>query len=304
MGVASVHAHKIDSTLRGNWAAEIAARHGTSGRPVLVVPALPALGRICRDGTVLEHGRPVAHGDDARRTAADSRPAALLLAAGAPAVIELADADAVRRWFLAADGIAVADAATEADLAAIGSAWAAAGATTLLAGTSASIAASIAALAPERSVPRSPHIGAGRIVVVCGSLHPAARRQIAALEAAVADHSVDGSMIDIVTSAVPARVPVDPRDAEATAADLAARAGGLIAGEGVAAVIVLGGDTAAALMGETTWLVGGTVAPGTPWSRRAGDAALHVTRAGGFGDDEALVRLIHALAPSPAGRRS
>ncbi|CAN0492439.1 unnamed protein product, partial [Phaeothamnion confervicola] len=52
--VASVHAHKIDSTLRGNWAAEIAARHGASGRPVLVVPALPALGRICRDGTVLE----------------------------------------------------------------------------------------------------------------------------------------------------------------------------------------------------------------------------------------------------------
>jgi nucleotide-binding universal stress UspA family protein len=37
------HAHKIDSTLRGNWASELVARYTTTGRPVLVVPAQGAV---------------------------------------------------------------------------------------------------------------------------------------------------------------------------------------------------------------------------------------------------------------------
>ncbi|MEO5724596.1 MAG: four-carbon acid sugar kinase family protein, partial [Ilumatobacteraceae bacterium] len=40
-------AHKIDSTLRGNWAYELVARHRVAGRRVLVIPALPHLGRTC-----------------------------------------------------------------------------------------------------------------------------------------------------------------------------------------------------------------------------------------------------------------
>ncbi len=301
-GIAPIHAHKIDSTLRGNWAVELAARHAANGRPVLLVPALPALGRTCRDGTVLEHGRPVAHGGDARRAAIDSRPAALLTAAGAPVVIELADADAVQDWLRSPDGIAVADAATDSDLASIGAAWVGAGATTLLAGTSAGVAAGIAALEPGRGVAPAPQIGPGRVVVVCGSLHPAARRQLAALDATVANRGA-GRSIDVVTSAPPERVPVAAHAAEATAAHLAAQAGELIARGDVVAVIVLGGDTAAALMGDATWFVGGTVAAGTPWSRQADDATVYVTRAGGFGDDDALIDVIDALAPIPAGHR-
>src|SRR4051812_9287183 len=37
-------AHKIDSTLRGNWAHELVARQRASGLPVLLIPALPVLG--------------------------------------------------------------------------------------------------------------------------------------------------------------------------------------------------------------------------------------------------------------------
>src|SRR5262245_20130298 len=51
--------HKIDSTLRGNWAhelvaarASLASAHGTSPL-ALVVPAFPARGRITRSGRVL-----------------------------------------------------------------------------------------------------------------------------------------------------------------------------------------------------------------------------------------------------------
>ena len=38
---AARYAHKIDSTLRGNWASELVARHAATGHPVLVVPAYP-----------------------------------------------------------------------------------------------------------------------------------------------------------------------------------------------------------------------------------------------------------------------
>ena len=42
--------HKIDSTLRGQWATELRTRHETGGRRVVVLPAWPALGRTCRRG--------------------------------------------------------------------------------------------------------------------------------------------------------------------------------------------------------------------------------------------------------------
>src|SRR4051812_42181471 len=44
--------HKIDSTLRGQWAAELVGVRRRTGARVLVVPALPRLGRTCVDGTV------------------------------------------------------------------------------------------------------------------------------------------------------------------------------------------------------------------------------------------------------------
>ncbi|WP_250474826.1 four-carbon acid sugar kinase family protein [Caballeronia sp. GAFFF1] len=46
---------KIDSTLRGNWTAEVAALARLAG-PAIVAPAFPATGRAVRDGIVFVHG--------------------------------------------------------------------------------------------------------------------------------------------------------------------------------------------------------------------------------------------------------
>ena len=50
-------AHKIDSTLRGNWAAELVAHsRARAGRRVLVIPSFPQVGRVCTGGVVLSLG--------------------------------------------------------------------------------------------------------------------------------------------------------------------------------------------------------------------------------------------------------
>ncbi|MDR5837778.1 four-carbon acid sugar kinase family protein [Caballeronia sp. LZ034LL] len=49
---------KIDSTLRGNWTAEVAALARIAG-PAIVAPAFPATGRAVRDGCVIVRGVPL-----------------------------------------------------------------------------------------------------------------------------------------------------------------------------------------------------------------------------------------------------
>ncbi|WP_321799550.1 four-carbon acid sugar kinase family protein [Caballeronia sp. J97] len=49
---------KIDSTLRGNWSAEVAALTRLAG-PAIVTPAFPATGRTVRDGRVFVRGVPL-----------------------------------------------------------------------------------------------------------------------------------------------------------------------------------------------------------------------------------------------------
>ena len=49
---------KIDSTLRGNWTAEVAALARLAG-PAIVTPAFPATGRTVRDGRVIVRGVPL-----------------------------------------------------------------------------------------------------------------------------------------------------------------------------------------------------------------------------------------------------
>ncbi|SAK87545.1 HPr kinase [Caballeronia calidae] len=49
---------KIDSTLRGNWTAEVAALTKIAG-PAIVTPAFPATGRTVRDGRVIVRGVPL-----------------------------------------------------------------------------------------------------------------------------------------------------------------------------------------------------------------------------------------------------
>lgn len=305
-------AHKIDSTLRGNWAAELVARHTVHGRRVLVVPAFPLVGRICVDGVVLEHGVPVADGSaafDVRSATRSSRPADHLRAAGAAEVDLVATPDDVRRWLNGfGASFAVCDAASWEDLVAVGQAWGAVDdsavgdSNVLLAGTAATIAASLR-LGPSHASPFVVTLAAP-VLVVCGSVHPVARAQVKALMGAGAEcASMEGGVQRLVaalrrgqpgvlSTAMPAG-GVAHHEAQGTADRLAAMALAMVKDVGVQTLIILGGDTAAAMLGPQPVLVGGTVAAGMPWCRRVdGDGPLVITRAGGFGSATSLVELL------------
>jgi uncharacterized protein YgbK (DUF1537 family) len=279
------HLHKMDSTLRGNWANEALAIGRARGERVLVVPALPSLGRVCRGGVVSVDGVAVHEGplgSDPRGPVRWSRPIEHLRAAGAHDVIELVGGTDLGRWL--ADGearVAVCDATTDVDVGRIAAAWAGSRGVVLV-GTSSVVAEGRSAL---RVGP--PDVGPGGpsfplpVLVVCGSLHPAARAQVETLRAAQLDR------VEVIASDLPARGPVAPDAAARTATGLATS----VARSTARTLVVLGGDTTAAVLGPHPVLVGGTVMPGAPWMRLA-DGRLVVTRAGGFGDPAALLRCI------------
>ncbi len=293
-------AHKVDSTLRGNWSVELAARHRASGRPALLVPAFPALARTCVNGTVLEHGRPVHEGPpDPRSRVQTSRPADLL--SGAADVVELADRQAVGAWLSSPHGIGIADATSDDDIDAIVGAWRDAS-DVLLAGTSAVIGAA----AGDRGAGADPPAVDGPILVVCGSVHPMARAQITELErrGVVVTSIVDGLAIDTLRRdrrlVLATEIPfgdVDTPLAIAAATTLARGVRDILEIVDVGALVLLGGDTTAAVLGDADVDVHGTIASGTAWSTVEGLSMPVITRAGGFGSDHALVDLLwRALA--------
>ncbi|HEX4984215.1 MAG TPA: four-carbon acid sugar kinase family protein [Ilumatobacteraceae bacterium] len=300
---AARHAHKIDSTLRGNWASELVARHAATGHPVLVVPSYPALGRTCVGGVVLDDDVPVhegAAGHDVRTPVSNSRPAELLRAAGALDVVGCHDLTDLVDWLEVPGGIAVADAATDNDLAAIANRWVGVDGV-LFAGTSAAIGSAGARLFDNEQRNERPAVH-GPVLVVCGSAHPRAVEQLerAANQGAQVLRDDYELAVDVVATGKPVVLavptPVEPLSADeaATAIAALARAVWTIADTNkLGAIVVIGGDTADAVLGPERLDVGGLVVDGTPWSLRPGqDGPLIVTRAGGFGGPDALVELV------------
>jgi uncharacterized protein YgbK (DUF1537 family) len=297
-------AHKTDSTLRGNWADELVAR--SRARPVLLVPALPALGRTCVDGVVLDHGRPVhegAAGTDVRRRVLTARPAEALRAAGASDVHELTGLDAVEHWLTSASGVAVADAEDDDRIDAIVHRWSAVAQDVILAGTSAVVRGAVRVLDGGRPSETLPAID-GPVLVVCGSVHPASRRQIedAELHGVVVTYLADDISARILaeqralifTSEIPVGDVTEPM-AVAAAAALARGVTDLRSRVRLGAIVIIGGDTAAAVLGDAPVTVHGSVDVGTAWAEVAGFEMPIVTRSGGFGSDQALVDLLGRL---------
>lgn len=136
---------KIDSTLRGPWAHEVAALREVLGADIVAVcPAFPACGRVVRGGNVYCHGE--------------------LIGALAPPLAAAGIADAL-----------IADAATEQDLAAFARSVAAMGRSVLWVGS-----AGLAQFAfPNPSpVERPPLPVAATWLVVSDSQHPATQAQV------------------------------------------------------------------------------------------------------------------------------
>ena len=87
-------------------------------------------------------------------------------------------------------------------------------------------------------------------------------------------------------------------DPEAIASALGDTAREAIQSGRFATVVVVGGDTAAAVLGDRVVLVGGTVAPGVAWSRAWGDdGPLLLTKPGGFGTPSTIVDLVSGAQP-------
>ena len=307
VGVDSVDAdrygHKIDSTLRGNWASELMARHAETGRPVLVVPSYPALGRTCVGGVVLVDEVPVhegAAGHDVRTPVTNSRPADMLRAAGALDVVGCHDLTDLVDWLEVPGGIAVADAATDDDLAAIANRWVGVDGV-LFAGTSAAIGSAGARLFNSKQRNERPSVR-GPVLVVCGSAHPHAVEQVERAAEHGAQVLRDGYELAVdamadgepIVLAPPAPVGAVSADAAASTAAAMARAVSTIAAtHQLGAIVVIGGDTTDAVLGPERLDVGGLVVDGTPWALRPGrDRPLIVTRGGGFGGPDALVELV------------
>jgi uncharacterized protein YgbK (DUF1537 family) len=289
--------HKIDSALRGNWADELAGR----AAPVLLVPALPEQGRICDRGVVLEHGRPVhdgAAGTDVRRRITTSRPAESLRAAGARVVVEIGDDAGLVAWLAAPDGIAVVDARSDDEIAVIVDRWRNGSDEVVLAGPSVVFATSGDQVAPP--FPRRP----GPVLVVCGSVHPVARAQLEFVErrgvtvTSIADPISARRLVDDAVLVLATEIPVGDVTAPmavAASAGLARGVADLRAQVDLAAIVVIGGDTAAAVIGDAPATVHGSLLPGTPWLTVGDDPLPFVTRSGGFGSEAGLDDLIRNL---------
>ena len=297
------YGHKIDSSLRGNWASELMARHAETGRPVLVVPSYPALGRTCVGGVVLVDEVPVhegAAGHDVRTPISNSRPADMLRAAGALDVVGCHDLTDLVDWLEVPGGIAVADAATDDDLAAIANRWVGVDGV-LFAGTSAAIGSAGARLFNSKQRNERPSVR-GPVLVVCGSAHPHAIEQVERAAEYGAQVFRDG--YEFAVDAVAERGDGRPRPADTrrTGVGRIGRVDGRVDGGAVSAIVathqlgaivVIGGDTADAVLGPERIDVGGLVVDGTPWALRPGrDRPLFVTRGGGFGGPDALVELV------------
>ena len=226
--------HKIDSTLRGNWATELAALVDL-GRRVVLIPSHPLAGRTCIGGVVYVHGVAVADsdlGNDPRLPVRSSRPSEYLPGA------ELEGPDALEAWLSQpGPGVAIVDATTLADIDRL-VAIALVAPDVVVSGPASVVGAVAGICAPADAAASLPHPALPKpVVVVCASLHPVSRAQIAAVAAAG---------IEVVTSS-----QVRDTDPEAIAGEVAERAHRLVATRHARSVILVGGDTAEAFISDS-----------------------------------------------------
>jgi D-threonate/D-erythronate kinase len=279
---------KIDSTLRGHVAAELAATYraaadATGGAPLVVfAPAFPGTGRTTRDGRVMVSGVPLEESEVWRKSGmtGSAEPVAMLRQAGLEArAVPRARADALRTALadLVARGVhvAVCDAEQEDDLLRIAQAGAGLQRPVIWVG-SGGLARHLPAalgLRPRPGAGARPRLADGPILALVGSRSTVAREQARLLgtEEGVATFELDPSVLlggagnaqwtrasAGVRKALAARQDVVLVTALGSTIDLEigpalAEALGRFAGESaehIAGLIATGGDIARAVLGS------------------------------------------------------
>jgi len=318
---------KIDSTLRGNPAAELkAVMDAMVATQALIAPAFPAQERTTIGGRQLVGGVPIEQTAFARDVVSSDIAALLRHDAALPvsllplSVVRLQPALAAT---LRRPGLLIADAETDEDLAVLAAAALDARIPVLCgsAGLARALTGALPAPPAWQAPLREPRPG-GPVLVVAGSRHPRTRRQVyaaadtgAALVAPTV-HVIDDPLAfaHVAATAEAALaagrhtllstvdMPDVPAGGPAVAAALAHVAAELIARTAVGALVLTGGDVAVAvlqaLQAQGVWLHG-EVDSGIPWGRLHGGAAPGlpvVTKAGGFGAEDTLAEAIEYLS--------
>ncbi|WP_406089430.1 four-carbon acid sugar kinase family protein [Streptomyces sp. NBC_01013] len=305
----------VDSTLRGHVAAEVrAAWAGSRRRAVIIAPAFPAEGRVTVDAVQYVRGVAV-HESDFAHDPVHPVGCSDLASLFPDAVAAGPDRTAHLPGLVGRGGLLVCSAATDGDLDRLVAAiprlddvlWVGSpGLATALARRCA------------RADGRAAHTPARRPLVVVGSANPVTRRQLTVLRAQL---DVQGITVgDDPASAVAAvrglKAPVltlqtpderhAPDSVRGFAHSLAAVVRAVTEEHLADALVVTGGETAATVL-HSLGIQGidlldepePGVARGTPLGRPAFPVLI---KAGGFGDDEMLLRLCH-LIRHPGGRR-
>ena len=308
---------KMDSTLRGHPAAELfAVMEALKIERALVAPAFPAQGRTTVAGRQLVDGTPVDQTAFGRDVPCSDVVALFRKEAGGREVRLIG-----RESMPPNRGILVADAETDEDLRATARA-AMEGGIRLFCGSAGLAKALAAALPwkPGRPAPMPTARPPGPVLVVAGSRHASTARQVAcarhrgvivvrpegrflagedeALEGVVrkiAGHLAEGRDV-IVTTADTGDSPLGAEGVAARLGLVAQRVKSLVGG-----LVLTGGDIAAAVcaaLGATAIRLWGEVRPGIPSGiliTGGCDGFRIVTKAGGFGDEDALIAAIEYL---------
>ena len=311
---------KLDSTLRGNVAAELAAAFGAAGRErAIVAPAFPAAGRTTVAGNQLVHGVPVDETEmrnDPQTPVREAHVPTLLEGAfasvGTLGAGDLADPELVRRTLEESECVVV-DAERDDDLETLvravpdpaGALWVG----------SAGLALALGSVYPgprardagEQRVPARP------VLVVVGSMSGVAREQARRLVEEYGDVAVEagGGNLENAVAAVgdalsrgTCAVVHSPEEKDASGgsaldplAEIVAR---LSEEERFEGLVLTGGATAvgvARLLGASGILLGGEVEDGVPIGTLIGPNPYPVvTKAGGFGEQDTLSRAVKALS--------
>ena len=314
---------KLDSTLRGNVAAELAAALGGARRGrVVVAPAFPAAGRTTVGGIQSVHGVPVDEtemANDPHTPVREAHVPSLLADAfssvGALGAGDLADPERVRRTLEDYECV-VADADRDADLEALVRAvpdpdrvlWAG----------SAGLALALGSVYPG---PSAGAVGVQRVpvrpvLVVVGSLSGVAREQVRRLveEYGEVGVPVGGGEPNAVQKAVETArealaggtcaVVHSPEDRVASSESVLgslAEVAWRLSEEGLFEGLVLtGGATAVGVarrLGDSGIRLEGEVETGVPMGTMIGPRPYPVvTKAGGFGGPDTLVGAVEALS--------
>jgi uncharacterized protein YgbK (DUF1537 family) len=314
---------KLDSTLRGNVAAELAAALSGARRDrVIVAPAFPAAGRTTVGGIQRVHGVPVDEtemANDPDNPVREAHVPGLLAGAfssvGALSVEDLADLEFVRRALEDYECV-VADAERDADLEAL--VRAVPDPARVLWAGSAGLALALGSVYPG---PCAGTAGVQRaqvrpVLVVVGSLSGVAREQVRRLVEAhgAVDVPVDGEEPNAVYKAVEAarkalgggtcavvHSPEERRaSSESVLGELAEVAALLSDDELFEGLVLTGGATAVGVarrLGASGIRLEGEVETGIPMGALIGPRPYPVvTKAGGFGGPDTLEGAVEALS--------